>query len=126
MNANAFLTWLHRRSEEPEPTATVCYWKKAKLGQVKVIDIQHLNETLQLPLVDSFRERLVAEMTKYQSNFQLSRHCMAYESNVGDLSLQHMISIYANSGEYLDADEFLTFAEETMSSSLCEKVAKMT
>lgn len=33
-HAVAFLTWLHRRSEEPAVTETVCYWKKSKLSQV--------------------------------------------------------------------------------------------
>ncbi|KAK5639436.1 hypothetical protein RI129_011928 [Pyrocoelia pectoralis] len=33
--AVAFPMGLHQRSEEPEPTATVCYWKKATLSQVE-------------------------------------------------------------------------------------------
>ncbi|XP_036141931.1 uncharacterized protein LOC118648772 isoform X2 [Monomorium pharaonis] len=32
-HAIAFMMWVHRRSEEPEPTATICYWKKSRLAQ---------------------------------------------------------------------------------------------
>lgn len=30
----AFLLWLHRRSEEPSVTSTVCYWKSSSLARV--------------------------------------------------------------------------------------------
>ncbi|GBL81424.1 hypothetical protein AVEN_143708-1 [Araneus ventricosus] len=33
-HAIAFLSWLHRRSEEPSVTEVTCYWKKSKLSTV--------------------------------------------------------------------------------------------
>jgi hypothetical protein len=33
-HAVAFLGWLHRRSEEPSPTSTICYWKKCALSSI--------------------------------------------------------------------------------------------
>jgi len=34
INIIAFIIWIHRRSEELEPTATICYWKNPTLAQV--------------------------------------------------------------------------------------------
>ncbi|XP_028982529.1 uncharacterized protein LOC114841636 [Diachasma alloeum] len=33
-HANAFVTWLHRRSEEESPTEVECYWRKSRLSSV--------------------------------------------------------------------------------------------
>lgn len=33
----AFLSWLHRRSEEPSPTQVVCYWKKSALSSTGTV-----------------------------------------------------------------------------------------
>lgn len=44
----AFLMWLHRRSEEPSPTETTCYWKRSKMSKIgtalKFITLESFNE----------------------------------------------------------------------------------
>ncbi|CAH0546595.1 unnamed protein product [Brassicogethes aeneus] len=138
-HAIAFLMWLHRRSEEPEPTATVCYWKKSRLAQVgtsmKFItskdifnemqnNIKEEKEEMELK-ADTFLEKLLSEMTIRQSKFQISRHCINFEPQSSDISLHKLLAVFVEMGGE-DVEDFLTFAEGTMSDFMCEKIAHET
>ncbi|XP_011699703.1 PREDICTED: uncharacterized protein LOC105457004, partial [Wasmannia auropunctata] len=132
-HAIAFLMWVHRRSEEPEPTATVCYWKKPRLAKVsdnvkniKVKDMVKVkcptdNKSNYDP--DDFYNSLLVEFQSHQFDCQLSRHCIDLKVK-HPLSLHEMLITFYTSNNFTpDADSFLTFASSIMTLDLCDKVA---
>lgn len=80
--------WVHRRSEELEPTATVCYWKKSRLAQVganvrsmKAKDLRQSKQTPVLPNSNGFLQTVLQEMDKRNFDCQLSRHFVHVKSH---------------------------------------------
>ncbi|XP_051156314.1 uncharacterized protein LOC127278577 [Leptopilina boulardi] len=115
-HAIAFLMWLHRRSEEPEPTATVCYWKKSTLSQVglniKYMLIREINNPKtkpNLPSSDTFFERVINEIQSKQNNFQISRHCILLNPSLFDVSLHQILLQFIKAGG-VDVNNFLIFS----------------
>ncbi|KAF2881747.1 hypothetical protein ILUMI_24444 [Ignelater luminosus] len=123
--------WLHRRSEEPEPTATVCYWKKATLSQVgtnlkflRVTDIKKPVKTYDLLNSDIFFKNVVEELKKRQCNTQLSPHCFPLKS-YKDYSLHQIMLKFIKTGQS-SADDFISFAKNEMFVEGCAEIAKIT
>ncbi|XP_011858943.1 PREDICTED: uncharacterized protein LOC105556460, partial [Vollenhovia emeryi] len=101
-HAIAFLMWVHRRSEEPEPTATVCYWKKPRLAQVgfnvrsiKAKDLLQSKQTSVLPNNSGFLQTVLQEMEKNNFDSQLSRHFVHVKSH-RDLSVHSLMLKFYN------------------------------
>lgn len=125
--------WVHRRSEEPEPTATVCYWKKPVLAQIgsnvramKAKDlVKNERSAVDLPNNTGFLQGLVQEMKNRNFDCQLSRHFLTVES-YKDLSIHSLLISFCNSSQCKDANSFLNFAREEMIKKPYKEVAKAT
>ncbi|XP_039311283.1 uncharacterized protein LOC120359056 [Solenopsis invicta] len=131
-HAIAFLMWVHRRSKEPEPTATVCYWKKPRLAQVganvrsmKAKDLIPSKQTPVLPNSTGFLQTVLQEMEKRNFDCQLSRHFVHVKSHT-DLSMHSLMLKFYNTSTCKDADSFLNFASSEIDIESCKKVAKDT
>ncbi|XP_046753088.1 uncharacterized protein LOC124416208 [Diprion similis] len=84
----AFLMWVHRRSEEPEPTATVCYWKKPRLAQVaanvrslKAKDLRPRRADPDLPDNTDFLKTVLNELQKSCSDNTEVQSFLSFASN---------------------------------------------
>ncbi|XP_046601957.1 uncharacterized protein LOC124295573 [Neodiprion lecontei] len=107
-HAIAVLMWVHRRSEETEPTATVCFWKKARFAQVasnvrslKAKDMRQSKVQTELPDNTTFFKTLLDKMKKRQFDSQIFRYYIKTDSN------------------NMDVESFLRFASDTMTEDRC-------
>lgn len=124
--------WVHRRSEEPEPTATVCYWKKPTLAQVGK-NIKYITtKEIKKPQMeynfkdnDSFFNKVLHEMQKLQLNNQIFRHCISVADTCKQLSLHQLLIQFAEI-QGTNANDFLNFCKQTMSIDQCNKIAQET
>ena len=124
--------WVHRRSEEPEPTATVCYWKKPRLAQVganvksmKAKDLQQSKQTPVFPNNSNFLQIILQEMEKRNFDCQLSKHFNHVKSHK-NLSIHSLMLKFYNTFTCKDADSFLNFASSEIDIKSCQKIAKNT
>jgi len=124
--------WVHRRSDKPEPTATVCYWKKPRLAQIganvksmKAKDLLSSKPVPVFPINNEFLQTILQEIEKRKFDCQLSRHFVQFESNK-DLSVHALMLQFCNTNMYKDTDNFLNFASIEMAKRSCEDVAKNT
>jgi len=124
--------WVHRRSEEPEPTATVCYWKKPRLAQVganirsmKAKDLRQSKQIPVLPNSSGFLQTVLQEMEKRNFDCQLSRHFICVKSH-RELSMHSLMLKFYNTSTCKDSDNFLNFAKYEMDVKSCKEVAKNT
>lgn len=123
--------WVHRRSEEPEPTATICYWKKSRLAQVgtniKCIRTKEMKQPkikYDFGSTDNFFGKVLDEMQNLQLNSQISRHSISLNI-CNKLSLHQLLIQFAET-QGTSADDFLAFSKQTMSIEECTKVAQET
>jgi hypothetical protein len=70
--------WLHRRTEEPSPTSTVCYWKRSVLSTVKdqgtFLKVSQMKKPKQpLRTKDDLSENVLAAFLKEEPE-----HCQLY------------------------------------------------
>ncbi|XP_024891954.1 uncharacterized protein LOC112468648, partial [Temnothorax curvispinosus] len=108
-HAIAFLMWVHRRSEEPEPTAIVCYWKKPRLSKVSenirnikakdMVKIKCPKDNLSNYDPDNFYNSLLMEFQSHQFDCQLSRHCI-------DLKVKNSLSLHEMLITFYTSDNF--------------------
>ncbi|XP_046629068.1 uncharacterized protein LOC124309448 [Neodiprion virginianus] len=124
-HAIAVLMWVHRRSEETEPTATVCFWKKARLAQVasnvrslKAKDMRQSKVQTELPDNTTFFKTLLDEMKKRQFDRQISRYYIKTDSNKV-LSLHNIMLEFFCCSDNTDVESFLRFASDTMTEDRC-------
>ncbi|KYN27901.1 hypothetical protein ALC57_02695 [Trachymyrmex cornetzi] len=125
--AIAFLMWVHRRSEEPQSTATVCYWKKPRLAQIganvksmRAKDLLSSKPVPVLPNNDGFLQIPLYEMEKIKFDCQLPRYFMR------SISACSLMLRFCNTNTCKDADNFLSFASIEMATRSLEDVAKNT
>ncbi|KAK5650155.1 hypothetical protein RI129_001184 [Pyrocoelia pectoralis] len=118
----AFLMWLHRRSEEPAPTAVSCYWKKAVLAQVgtniKFLKAESIGKPLKKPKVRipptaGFLQEIVA-MTRRHNNF-----CPLFNHNnlpIGAklLSIHNLMTTFIAETDDHSSDNFITFCSNIL------------
>lgn len=124
----AFLLWLHRRSSEPAPTSVKCYWKKSKLSQVgssiKIMPLADMSKRSQkprnFPSADNFVDRVIEEIAKRKSNFQLTRHCISAQNPLLKLPMHQIFLKYRN--QITSIKDLLEFAQKEMPPSLCRQV----
>lgn len=124
--------WVHRRSEEPAPTATVCYWKKSRLAQVasnvrslKAKDMRTPKVPKDLPDNTAFLKTILDEMQKRKFDSQISRHYINQDSTKV-LSLHNMILEFCSSSDNSDVQSFLRFASDIMTEERCIQARKGT
>ncbi|XP_046744287.1 uncharacterized protein LOC124410167 [Diprion similis] len=128
----AFLMWVHRRSEEPEPTATVCYWKKPRLAQVaanvrslKAKDLRPRRADPDLPDNTDFLKTVLNELRKRQFDCQISRHFINNDSPKV-LSLHNIMLQFCSCSDNTEVQSFLSFASNTMTVDQCIRARRET
>jgi len=93
-----------RRSEESEPTATVCYWKKPRLAQIGA-NVKSMKAKLPLktvpvlPINNEFLQTILQEVEKRKFDCQLSRHFIQFKSNK-DVSVHALMLQFCNTNMY--------------------------
>lgn len=125
--------WLHRRSEEPEPTAVQCYWKKPVLAQVgsniKFLTAKMMKKpekNYDFLNTDAFFDEVVAELSKRQCNTQISRHCFLLNSESNkNYSLHKLMLDFVETGG-TSAEDFVLFAKSQMSADECIRLSDIT
>lgn len=131
-HAVAFLTWLHRRSEDPPTTSITCYWKKSalsavgtslkfikakELGKIKIDDVSYQNSNFLNQVIDHSLElgRVNAVLTKYYKTF----------STTEELSLHILFLKFSKIGDG-NAEEFIDFCKENMTKEGCIQASQDT
>ncbi|XP_046398247.1 uncharacterized protein LOC124165054 [Ischnura elegans] len=130
----AVLMWLHRRSEEPAPTSTVCYWRKSRLSSVvdgeRCITAKEIGSKRDAPAsVDAasettFLNAVLAEREKLCPNSILMKHFNCTD-DVDNLSL-HLLrhKFFADGGGKFS--DFIDFCNCVMTEDACSKAATLT
>ncbi|KAK5639483.1 hypothetical protein RI129_011221 [Pyrocoelia pectoralis] len=129
-HAVAFLMWLHRRSEEPEPTATVCYWKKSVLSQVgssvkfaTTKDMKSPSTEYTFGDTENFYRRVIEQLAESQCVTQISAHTGL---RIYDRVSMHQLILSFVKTDQFHVDDFLEFASTTMTVDECQNVANNT
>lgn len=125
----AFLLWLHRRSEEPSTTSTLCYWKGSSLSKVgRSSDLrvstlfgQKKNRKIEPPNKTLLKELLAEFPTSQGVLFQLHRN-----PKFSNLSLHQLGINYKNLKTASNIDEFMAFMTKSMSKSACLEAELLT
>jgi len=135
-HAIAFLMWIHRRSEEPAPTSVTCYWKRSTLSSIgtskKFITAKELSNSKQSASQfdnTNFLEKLVGIAKERKLDNQITRHfILNYDDSIKSLSLHYLLLKYCKNSDQdnRNADSFLLFAKQHISSNLCIQAAKAT
>ncbi|KAG4071100.1 hypothetical protein HA402_013414 [Bradysia odoriphaga] len=135
-HAIALIGWIHRRSEEPSPTETVCYWKKSVLASVDTSKPYHSDTDESSAYSDSeeedsdgFISSFAAESEKLKvtdCHFLLHYNFKKFSSPFLKLSLHHCVFDYMVSKASHSPSDFISFCKERMSQSLIEKIAAET
>ena len=136
-HAVAFLMWVHRRSEEPARTSTVCYWKKAQLAKVdenmatvraKDMGTRPKNSIV-LPDNSDFLNSVKCEFLKRNKKeiieCTLSRQILPV-SELRQLSIHQLLIKYCIETREMDAHGFISFASNCITSSQCAKMTEAT
>jgi len=135
-HAIAFLMWVHRRSEESAPTSVTCYWKRSTLSSIgtskKFITAKELSNSKQSASQfdnTNFLEKLVGIAKERKLDNQITRHfILNYDDSIKSLSLHYLLLKYCKNSDQdnQNADSFLLFAKQHISSNLCIQAAKAT
>ncbi|XP_056640622.1 uncharacterized protein LOC130447685 isoform X1 [Diorhabda sublineata] len=130
--AIASLSWLHRRSEEPDSTSVKCSRLKSKLSSadtsVKYSKTKDIAKkiTSDEPTDGSFLRAVVEESKKRSLNTQLGNYF--YDpSNAVQLSLHRLFHAFKSTGACIsDFELFIKYCSDRMTSSACCEVSKLT
>ncbi|KAK4885148.1 hypothetical protein RN001_001419 [Aquatica leii] len=118
----AFLMWLHRRSEEPASTSTICYWKKPVLAQVgssikfiKSVDIGRKSKKTLVDVnrVNDFAEEAFNLVKKQKYTCPISVH-ICIPTDVETLSLHNLMTAFVASDLEHTADNFIIFCNDSL------------
>lgn len=118
----AFLMWLHRRSEEPAPTAVSCYWKKAVLAQVgtniKFIKAESIGKPLKKPKVRipptaGFLEATVAMTRRHNYICPLLNH-NTLPIGAKSLSIHNLMTKFIAEADDHSPDNFIIFCSNIL------------
>ncbi|XP_043463389.1 uncharacterized protein LOC122510904 [Leptopilina heterotoma] len=127
----AFLMWLHRRSEEPSPTSTICYWKKPTLSNA-VMSLKYLRLTdikkpknIDFQSDNSFLNKVVEQMKGHNHDCQLSRYFLP--TNLEKTASMHhlMINFFSQKNDK-NVLKFVDFAQNILDANLIDLVEKLT
>lgn len=127
----ALLFWLHRRSEEPSVTETICYWRKSELSKVgtskKFILLTDLTASANLDLSnkDDFLNKVISSSNNITDCMLLKMH---KEVEMETLSLHHLYIAYVEETQSRNnvAEEFLKFCTNKMTVRDCNNAMKYT
>ncbi|RVE51656.1 hypothetical protein evm_003628 [Chilo suppressalis] len=132
-HAIAFLSWVHRRSEEPSPTSVKCYWSKAKLSSVgsviKFVKIKEIGETSTTAnnghTDGSFMKSVMEEYKKRNIETQISKYYNV-SSIFTKLSIHLLYHSFKTTTNDLDVNLFLEYCSDNIDSSACNDICKQT
>lgn len=138
-HAIALLTWLHRRSEEPPATSTVCYWKKSTMSTlgttlrfVKASDIGRRRSRSRPMQVDDqtkkdFLESVMQATTASNAPTVLGTYLVP-KTPVEKLSVHYMLQEFFNTpnASTLQPQDFLAFTHSKTNETLCREAHEKT
>lgn len=125
-HAVAFAMWLHRRTEEPSPTSTVCYWKRSVLSTVKdqgtYLKVSQMNRPKQPPrFKDDLSEKVLTEFLKKEpEHCQLYLHFSDVDTKEG--SMHSLIFRFYQTSSVKSARNFLNYAQGNLHSDLLAEI----
>ncbi|KAJ6642740.1 hypothetical protein Bhyg_07694 [Pseudolycoriella hygida] len=125
-HAVAFAMWLHRRTEEPSPTSTVCYWKRSILSTVKdqgtfVTVSQMKGPKKPLRLKDDLSKNVLSAFLKEEpSHCQLYLHFCDVDKKRG--SIHSLIYKFYHTSSVKSAQNFLKYAEDNLRGDLINEI----
>ncbi|KAI4454199.1 hypothetical protein MML48_10g00004289 [Holotrichia oblita] len=109
----AFLMWLHRRSEEPSPTETSCYWKKSKLSSApstkKFSSTSDFGNKIQPCYNDSLLQEYLAEAKRKKIENSLMRYYNT--EKYSDLAIHSLAINFKNSRQEKTPKILLNFVK---------------
>lgn len=123
----AFLLWLHRRSEEPSVTDTVCYWKRSTVSKVDTSgkSLQQLIEA-KCSEVGPKDETIVSEFIASVSGAFGGIFDLARQPKHNFLSLHQLMIAYKNYVNSCVPDDFIKFISSNMTDELFDAAQKST
>lgn len=124
-HAVAFAMWLHRRTEEPSPTSTTCYWKRSVLSTVKdqgtFLRVSEIKQKIPLELGEDLSETVLQEFLRQEpAECQLFLHFSDMDTKVG--SIHSLIYKFYQSSNQKTAQNFLKYAEQNLLSDVCKEI----
>ena len=136
----AVVAWLHRRSEEPPPTDTVCYWRRAKLSRVgtlvksvpiyqcrsrprkEVMEAQHGSH-----VPGSFLADVLQKASGSDIDAPLFYHSDCASTNdVSAIYMDHMVSRGIQNGHIQSDEAILGQLSAYLTEEMCAKAEKVT
>lgn len=122
----AFLTWLHRRSEEPSTTSVECYWKKSALSSVgttvkfiKAADMGKADSSGNVAVDQDFLDIVVDYSKEVGRNNSVLTKYFKEPSPVEKLSLHYLLQTYLETDGNVDASKFEQYCSQTMTEENC-------
>lgn len=122
--------WLHRRTEEPSPTSTVCYWKRSNLSTVKdqgtFLKVSQMKKPKQpLRVKPVLSENVLAAFLKEEpEDCQLFLHFSDLDTKKG--SIHSLIFKFYQTSSVKNARNFLKYAQENLCGDLLTEIAVAT
>lgn len=126
--------WLHRRSEEPAPTETVCYWRKSQLSSVgtslKFVTTSDFGtpkpQTTDTFVKGSFLEGFVQSGRSAGISSQLLRYYPATD-DLSNLGLHQLLCDFlSQNSSNVDCDSFIEYARNCLTPEACDAACKKT
>lgn len=123
----AFLLWLHRGSEEPSVTETICYWKRSTLSKVDTsgMSLQQLVKG-ELPNVGPKDETIVSEFIATVSGGFVGIFDILRQPKHNFLSLHQLMIVYKNDVNSAVPNDFIKFISSNMTEQLCDAAQNAT
>lgn len=134
-HAVAFLMWMNRKTENPSPTEVKCYWTAPRLSKVgsskKFITTAELAvkmKQVQVKLPDN--TLFLQTVIKIAEEKQIENQCARYFFDIKErkyykLSIHQLLIDFMNE-KVTAAEQFIFFASQKMSDSLCREVIEKT
>lgn len=129
-HAVALLFWLHRRSEEPPTTSTVCYWKKSELSKVgdNDKDFEAIMNITDKTCFDAQDNAVVIDFinnmpTASGTIFGFFRAGALDKLNLHHLSLKYLQDVSTSDRS---AEGFIDFCSSMMSEDICTEMETLT
>lgn len=125
----AFLMWLHRRSEEPSPTETVCYWKKSLLSAAttskKCITTADFGKKAKQGTIDGLSEYIEEAKRRRVKNSTLRYHITENQDQISLYWLKNkFMSTLGN--RKIEYDTFKIFCQKYMTDTVLKEIEKNT
>lgn len=121
--------WLHRRTEEPSPTSTICYWKRSVLSTVKdqgtFLKVSEIKPKKTLDVKDDLSEKVLSAFIKEKpEDCQLLLHLSNVDTKQG--SIHSLIHKFYQTSTAKTASNFLKYGEHNLPNDLLTEIETKT